>query len=48
MNIKTVYSLFKRGRIPKKIVRGASDEYSGSKKGLRKVGWKNEITQQAL
>ena len=48
MNIQALYSLFKRSRIPKKIVIGASDEYSGSKKGLRKVAWKNGITHQAL
>ena len=48
MNIKTPYTLFKRSRIPKKIVIGAIYEYSGSKNGLRKVAWKNGITQQAL
>jgi len=48
MNIKPLYSLFKRSRIPKKIIIEASDEYVGSKNGLRKVAWKNGITQQAL
>jgi len=36
MNVKTLYTLFKRSRINKKIVRGASEEHSGSKKGLIK------------
>jgi len=48
MNIKALYTLFKRSRINKRIVRGASEEYSGSKKGLSKVAWKNGMTQQAL
>ena len=48
MNIKTLYTPSKRSRIAKKRVRGASEEYIGSKKGLRKVLWKNRITQQAL
>ena len=47
-NIKALYSLFKRSRIPKKIVIGTSDEYIGSKNGLRTVAWKNGITHQAL
>jgi len=33
----TLYTLFKRSRILKKIIIGASDEYIGSKNGLRKV-----------
>jgi len=44
MNVKTVYTLFKRSRINKKIAIGASEEYGGSKKGLRKVAWKKGIT----
>ena len=48
MNIKALYTLFKRNRINKKIVREASDEYIGSKNGLRTVAWKNGITHQAL
>ena len=48
MNIKALYTLFKRSRIPKKIVKGAIYEYIGSKNGLRKVTWKNGITHQAL
>ena len=48
MNIKALYTLFKRSRIPKKRVIGTSDEYIGLKKRLRKVAWKNGITHQAL
>jgi len=48
MNIKALYALFQRSRINKKIVRGASEEYRGSKKGLGKVAWKDGMTQQAL
>jgi len=48
MNVKTLYTLFKRSRITKKIIIGASEEYSCSKNGLRTVAWKNGITQQAL
>ena len=48
MNIQALYSLFKRSRIPKKIVIGAIYEYIGSKNGLRKIAWKNGMTQQAL
>jgi len=48
MNVKKLYSLFKRSRINKRRVIGASDEYSGSKKGLRRIAWKNWITHEAL
>jgi len=48
MNIKALYTLFKRSRIPKKIIIGAIYEYIGSKNGLRTVAWKNGMTHQAL
>jgi len=49
MNIKALYSLFKRSRIPKKIAIGAIYEYIiGSKNGLRTVAWKNGMPHQAL
>ena len=48
MNIKVLYTLFKRSRITKKIIIGAIYEYIGSKNGLRKVAWKNGMTHQAL
>ena len=43
MNVKVLYTLFKQSRINKKRVIGASDEYSGSKKGLRKIAWKKRM-----
>ena len=36
---KALYTLFKRSRITKKGVIGASEEYTGSKNGLSKVAW---------
>jgi len=48
MNIKALYTLFKRSRITKKILIGAIYEYIGSKNGLRTVAWKNGMTHQAL
>ena len=43
MNNKALYTLFKRSRIPKKIIIGAIYEYIGSKNGLRKVAWKKRM-----
>jgi len=48
MNIKALYTLFKRSRINKKRIIGAIYEYIGSKNGLRAVAWKNGMRHQAL
>ncbi|UJG44349.1 MAG: hypothetical protein K9W46_04005 [Candidatus Heimdallarchaeum endolithica] len=48
MKTQKLSALFKRCRVPKKIIIKAIYEYIGSKNGLRTVAWKNGLTHQTL
>jgi len=48
MKTQKLSALFKRSRVPKKIIIKAIYEYIDSKNGLRTVTWKNGLTHQTL